>query len=147
VAPLFAGQDVHATFSYGSETREFSAKVAKQGDVPEIAFTKPLPKNDAIPGADGNASADAFCACFEKEHEGKKCESARTAPSADCARTYAGDCKRLLACAEGDDAAQPSCDKLQANVGASHACAPLCGPELPCAKGTCVRVQGGDVCM
>ena len=148
IAPLFPGQDVRATFAYDHATRGFSATLAKYGDLPDIAFSKP--NADAAEGANitgPSPSADAYCACFEKTHAGKTCDSARTAPSATCARTYANDCAKLLACAQGADDAPPACGDLEANAGAIHACTPLCSAALPCAKGACVSWQGGDVCM
>jgi hypothetical protein len=143
IAPLVSGQDVHATFSYGGETRGFSASPGKDGAPASIAFTKPLPKDDAVPGPGPLASA--FCACVEKQ--GGKCGSVHAAPSEDCARSYPNDCEKLLACAEGVETALPTCEKLMTNVSPTQACTPLCSPELPCAKGTCTSFRGGDVCL
>ncbi len=146
VAPIFPGQDIHATFAYAQETRGFTVKPGKDGAPPDIAFTKPEAKDDSIPGP--APESGAFCTCFESENKGKKkCGEARTAPNADCARTYGTTCASLMACATGSPIAPPTCDKLASTVGSVNACVPLCGTELPCAKGTCTKVQGGDVCL
>ncbi len=143
VAPLFAGQDVRATFAYDGETRGFSAAPGKDGAPATIEFTKPKPKDDSIEGA--GPTGAAFCACIEKE--GGKCPGARSFPSADCMRTYPDDCKKLIACSEGADDAAPRCEKLMTNVSPTQACVQLCAPELPCAKGTCTPFRGGDICL
>ena len=143
VAPLFAGQDVRATFAYDGETRTFSAAPGKDGAPATIEFSKPRPKDDSV--ARAGPGAAAFCACLEKQ--GSKCTAARTVPSADCTRSYPDDCKKLVACAEGSEAAAPTCDKLMTNMSPTQACVQLCAPDLPCAKGTCTPFRGGDICL
>lgn len=136
VAPMIGGQDVHAVFSFGGSSREFIAKM--EGDRPIVAFMKSGP---ARPDIAGPGDVAAYCAC------GKDCAKMSAPADADCTRTYANDCQKMLACAAGGHDAPPSCPDGQAHAGALQRCRPLCSKDVPCAKGTCTPWQGGNVCM
>lgn len=134
VAPLTKGQDLHAVFAWDGETRDFDVK-----DDRILGFSKPKPGRTDIPGPP--AEAAAYCACAGE------CAKARAPADADCARTYATDCKKLLACAAGARDALPDCAEGSARAGMAGRCRPLCSKEVACAAGACTSWQGGDVCM
>ncbi len=137
VAPMIPGQDVHAIFSFGATSREFTAKM--DGDKPVVAFAKPGPAHPEIAGPPDTA---AYCAC------GKDCSKLTAPVDVDCTRTYANDCAKMLACAAGGRDAAPTCPEGQAHYGAAQRCRPLCSKDVPCAAGmTCTPWQGGNVCL
>ena len=138
IAPMIPGQDVHAVFSFGASTREFTAKM--DGEKQVVAFGKPAAARADIPGPK-EAEVGAYCAC------GKDCAKVTAPADADCTRTYANDCEKMLACAAGARDAAPTCGEGEAHAGAAQRCRSLCSKEVPCAKGTCTPWQGGNVCM
>ena len=147
VAPVIPGQDLRATFAFERENRDFVVKVGQNVETAELGFTKPLPEASLGEGSGPSAEASAFCTCFTAQNAGKTCSAATTVPDADCARTYAKDCAKLLACASGDPGAAPTCSAGHAKAGAARRCRALCSNEVPCAKGRCAEWQGGRVCM
>jgi hypothetical protein len=136
IAPMIAGQEVRATFAFDGHTREFSATM--DGDLPVVAFSKPGPNQPNIPGPGDTA---AYCACA------KDCTKATAPADADCTRTYANDCPKMLACAAGAPDAAPVCAEGHGHFGVTRRCKPLCSKEVPCAAGTCTPWQGGNVCL
>jgi SGNH hydrolase-like domain, acetyltransferase AlgX len=154
VAPLVPGQDIAATFAYEGATRELTVHVPVAKDAPPtIAFTTPLPAAQGTAGqprplSTPVAETAAFCKCFEAATPGAKCATAGAVADSDCARTYASDCTKLLACAAGQPFAAPKCGPGQANAGAAQRCRALCSAAVPCANGgRCAEWQGGHACM
>ena len=147
IAPIVAGQDLRATFAFEGHSRDFVVKVGENVETADIGFTKPLPAVALGAGAGPSAETAAFCTCFSAQNAGQACSAARAVPDADCARTYAGDCTKLLACASGDPSAAPHCTEGHANAGGARRCRALCSNEVPCAKGRCAEWQGGRVCL
>ena len=121
--------------------------MADHVDTADIGFTKMLPATALGEGSGPPADVGVFCTCFTSENPGRVCALATAVPDADCTRTYAKDCKKLLACAAGDPAAAPVCGAGQGNVGAARRCRALCSNDVPCAKGRCTEWQGGRACM
>lgn len=147
IAPAIPGQDLHATFALQGNLRDFTIKVADAAASAEIAFSKPLAKPSDVPRG-VSPGADAYCSCAQKQvAAGKACSDLNAVPSETCARTYAGNCERLLACTEGVESAMPACGTGEAQAGAAHRCTPLCTDAVPCAKGTCSEWQEGRVCL
>lgn len=147
VAPIIVGQDLRATFAFEGGNRDFLVKVGENVETADIGFTKPLPAAALGAGSGPSAEAAAFCTCFAAQNPGKACSMATSVPDADCTRTYAGDCTKLLACASGDPAVAPTCAGGQVNAGAARRCRALCSNEVPCAKGRCAEWQGGRACL
>lgn len=139
IAPLLPGQPIHAVFAWSDHTRDLDARI--ENGVSIVTFSKKKPPRDDIPGPTNDA--EAFCKCE------KWCMNSRAVPNADCARTYAQDCGRMLQCASGSPFHPPKCEGLSAVAGATSRCRPLCGPDLPACPGatTCTEWQGGRVCM
>lgn len=136
IAPMIPGQDVRATFAFEGSAREFTATM--DGDAAVVAFGKPGPAQPALVVPTDTAT---YCAC------GKDCAKLTAPVDADCTRTYAGDCAKMLACAAGDPDAAPACPEGYGHFGAAKRCRPLCSKEVPCAAGTCTAWQGGNVCL
>ncbi len=147
VAPVIAGQDLRATFMFDGGNRDFVIKAGDSDASDEIGFTKAGPAVALGPAAGPSAQTNAFCTCFTQVYPERACSTAASPPDVDCARSYADDCKKLLACSAGDSAAPPRCADGQANAGAAGRCHALCGPDTPCARGLCSDWQGGRVCM
>jgi hypothetical protein len=147
LAPLVPGQDLAATFTYEGATRELTARVPADGGPPAIAFTKPVAGGAKAgePTPKPSAETAAFCTCFEAS--GTSCSRAANVADVDCARTYASDCSRLLACTSGAAFAPPKCAAGLVNAGAAGRCHPVCSTAVPCASGRCVPWQGGNACM
>ncbi len=152
VAPMVSGQDVRAVFAFEGGTRELTVTVKDSPETAAIAFSKLQPARADIPGP--SAEAAALCACVVARKTasgnvkgGATCALATAAPDPDCAKTYPNDCDKLLACAEGNRLASPSCPAVQAIAGASRRCHPLCSKEVPCKSGTCTAWQGGQLCL
>ncbi len=135
IAPVIAGQDLHAVFAFDGASREFTIKDAKI-----VGFSKAQPaRADLVVPVDA-----AYLKCAKDDI------SKRTAPAdADCTRTYVDDCKRMLACAAGEPDAPPSCAAGAAHAGAAGRCRLLCSPAVACGagNGSCTPWAGGDVCM
>lgn len=90
----------------------------------------------------------AYCACQQQLSERKdSCDLTPLADDPDCLRTYANDCRGLLACLAGRPTHPPRCAPGFANAGARERCHKLCGESAPCAEGVCTPWQGGNVCM
>lgn len=167
IAPILPGQDVKATFAYEGASRDFVVKAtdAATGTLTvtaDIGFTKPQGARADIKGA--STEVDAFCKCFVAQNPGKTCADATVVPDGDCARTYASDCPKLLACDAGDPAHPATCPTGFARAGAAGRCHELCTTDpkagvggvagavgavtSTCKNGQrCTRWQGGDVCM
>lgn len=135
IAPVVEGQDLHAVFAFAGSTRDFDVQGTKI-----VGFSKAKPARDDIPGPP--ADTKAYCTCASEED----CRFASAPADADCERTYAGDCKQLLACAAGAVTAPPLCKEGFVRAGMTGRCRPLCA-NGKCASGTCTSWQGGDVCM
>ncbi|MDB4992927.1 MAG: hypothetical protein JWM74_359 [Myxococcaceae bacterium] len=147
LAPLVPGQDLAATFVYEGATRELTARVPTEGGPPAIAFTKAALADTAALVSKPSAETDAFCTCFELSSPATRCSHAPNIADADCARTYANDCSRLVACTSGASFAPPKCAAGLVNAGAAGRCHPVCSATVPCASGRCVPWQGGNACM
>jgi hypothetical protein len=146
IAPVITGQDLLATFVWEGSAREFVIKADGAPAAATMGFSKPLAAAPAgVPGP--GAEAAEFCACYIKKHEGKVCSAANAIPDASCARTYAGDCDKLLDCSAGAEAAKPTCAEGEVNVGAAWRCAALCETDVQCKQGHCADWQGGKVCL
>ena len=144
VAPALYGQDVRATFVFEGATRTLIIKAPDGPHDALIEFSKPLPAAAASPAAEGT---DAFCTCVGAKTPGLKCSSANVVPDSDCARTYAGDCAKLLACASGQPASPPTCAAGFVNAGVAGRCHAACSNEVACKVGTCTDWQGDRACM
>ena len=130
IAPMIPNQDVHAVFAFEGGSRDFTATAKENGETTTIAFSKQLPARTDIPGPTAPS-----------------CGAKAVVPDPDCARTYANDCAKRVACDAGDHTAPPTCAPGQAHAGAAHRCRALCSKDVPCASGTCTTWQGGQVCM
>jgi hypothetical protein len=144
IAPILRGQDIQATFFFDGATREFTVDVPDDPRGAVIGFSKPAAAAPPPPPA---AETGAFCTCFASKFPRQACSKANMVADADCARTYANDCSKLLACSSGDPAAAPTCASGSAPAGGAGRCHALCSAEVPCAKGKCVESGGGHVCM
>jgi hypothetical protein len=141
LAPAMPGESLAFEVSFGKARRRFV--VRRDGD----DFSLEVKKLD--PGAATAAvtpNAEAACACSQIETGDGSCGHLLGAPDSDCARTYAGDCKKLLRCLAGEPSAPPVCLPDWTNAGGARHCFKRCETEA-CSVGTCTSWQGARVCM
>jgi len=75
------------------------------------------------------AAETALCACHREVTGAADCSALTGTADADCARTYAGDCAKILRCARGDGSAPPQCAAGQTMTGVTHRCtSPVAAP-------------------
>jgi hypothetical protein len=145
VAPLLAGDRFAADFSWSNRTQRLAVNWAADARFPEMTFQIPT-KNEPSP-TPPPLDLEPLCGCMKAHRQGFTCLGQVLAPHPDCARTYAGACDKILACAAGDLEALPTCPEGQALAGVTRRCYALCGDDRPCAHGVCTAWQGGRVCM
>jgi len=167
ITPLFPGEVLEADFSWTNRRQRLTVQWEEDRSV--AGFTR-------LPGRGASLSvsdpAAALCALHAEQRRERLCEQhgeplapevsewrhswvsgceescaqLAAAPSPECAETWAGDDAMLLACAEGDPLALPSCPAGSVNAGGAGRCSALCSEDVPCAEGTCHPWQGTGIC-
>jgi hypothetical protein len=66
--------------------------------------------------------ARALCTCEKQVNATDSCADLYGEPEAGCTRSYASDCRLLLACARGDALAPPACESPSVPSGVTHRC-------------------------
>jgi hypothetical protein len=131
ILPYVEGTDFEAAFSWTAKSHKLAVKWPKGSKQPVIvgAF------EGAASPLDGTARGDAekLCACHMKVTKEPTCENLYGAPDADCDRTFADNCGKLLACARGEIA--PTCLPGFFTMGAKAPCFKKCSTGNDCAKG------------
>jgi hypothetical protein len=146
LAPIVEGDRFVAELSWANRTQRLVAVFPRGARFPEATFQ--APDGDKAPRPQPPPlDLEPLCGCLKAHDAALTCPGQVLAPSADCARTYAGACDKIIACSEGDPEAPPACPEGSASAGMTPRCYPLCGPEAPCAAGTCTEWQGGRLCM
>lgn len=147
ILPFVEGTDFEAVFSWTHKSHKLVVSWPRGNKLPVIvgAF------EGAASPLDGNSRGDdgKLCACYKEVTGLGTCEDMIGAADADCDRTYAGDCNKLLACSRGESSALPRCQPGYINVGATGHCSKLCGKGIgPCPEGTsCINFFGKDLCL
>jgi hypothetical protein len=160
VAPIFAGDELVATFRWTDRARTLVARWPEGDARPSMGF-----EDRTQPGAPLQVSeaAAALCACYKQVYPDKQCKldeygyasdedcqpscaGAYGQLSAACAAAHAGDCARLEACARGEPGAEPPCPHGQVNLATTGQCVALCNEGRPCASGTCTPYQDTHIC-
>jgi hypothetical protein len=140
VAPVLPGDVLVADFTWTDRTQrlEFHGEPSRPR---RFLPSQPPPaeKPQPTPGARG------LCTCKDGISLGG-CLDIYGAGVDECLRSYEG-CEERSACIRGDVAYPPGCPPGSANAGAAGHCRVLCGPEQPCASGTCTPWEGGSVCL
>lgn len=145
LVPVLEGDRFAADFSWSDRTQRLSIEWPAGASFPTMIFQKP--SKSAPSEAPPPLALEPFCGCLKSKLPDSSCLGRVLSPIPDCARSYEGSCEKLLACAEGDPEAPPTCPNGQANAGATGRCFTLCGEDRPCAQGVCTEWQGGRVCM
>lgn len=137
ILPYVEGTDFEGVFSWTKKSHKLGVKWPKGSKQPEIvgAF------EGAASPLDGTAKGndENLCACHKKVTGSASCDELYGAADADCDRSYAGDCGKLLACARGEWEAWPRCLPGFGNIPPIGRCGKLCGGRYrACAAGgTC----------
>lgn len=142
IAPILPGEELRAELFWRDRTQELVIPWLAGDVVADGRFEKKSPPKAPPPSDD----APEVCACYKEINKAASCGAFLGDGSAACVRTYAGDCKATLACAEGDPGRRPACGAGEANVGALGRCRTLCDEARPCAKGSCVPYGGSRIC-
>jgi hypothetical protein len=121
VAPIPSGTKLDALFSWSDGTsKRLRVTWDAAGSAPDMTMT---PENGTSATAPGDAlAADRVCACYQSVHPGGACSALIANADATCVATYADDCARMLACAQGDALYPPHCPSGLVNRGASLHC-------------------------
>ena len=144
IAPVVEGDELVADFHWGDHTQRLTITWKKGDVVAEAGFGA---KEDARPPPAG-ADPEALCACWKQTSKQDTCTDLLADASEACAKSYAGDCASMLACASGDAARPPACAEGTANTGALGRCRRLCDKDGDCEKGAaCAEYQGARVCF
>jgi hypothetical protein len=149
VAPTVRGDELKATFFWKDRSRQLVVRWPASEVVPTMGFEA---ANEALPAAGEGAlkspALAAACACVGKMEPKKGCGEVVGSPDDDCARTYGGDCQKLLECMEGRPTRPPRCASGSVNAGAALHCYAACGEGDACPKGeACIDKQGAKVCV
>jgi hypothetical protein len=145
VAPAPPGADLEAVFGWEGRPRKLVVRWDRERIVPDMSFADAA---GFAPRPVDAAGRDELCACHQRATGRPTCASMVAAPDADCQRTFAGDCARLLACAAGDPARAPRCPAGHVNAGAALHCSKLCAADAECGAGaSCVEDQGVRRCV
>lgn len=143
IAPVVEGDELVADFLWGDHTQRLTI-TWKKGDVVADAAFGPREAVAAPPAA---VDPEALCACWKEKSKGESCADFIGDASEACAKSYAGDCASMLACAAGDPARVPGCAEGFANTGALGRCRKLCSADMDCdGQGACTDYQGARVC-
>lgn len=140
VAPIVRGDDFRARFSWADRERDFVVHWPSEWVETEGEF------DDATAPLDGPGEAPdpKLQACATEARGGYG--QLVGAPDPRCTATYGDDCARLLACAEGNPIAMPTCAPGERNAGASLHCFATCETGT-CGVGTCETVEGAKLCV
>jgi len=144
VAPIIPGDLFQALFTWDDRSRRLTVDFTVDSVEPDMAFSK---AGDGAPAAELSTDDQKVCACKSKLEPGASCGAVVGTSSADCVRTYADDCERLLSCIQGYAVARPTCVDGSINAGAALHCYPLCTDEKSCDGGTCIKTSGIGVCV
>src|SRR5262249_5602089 len=121
IAPILPGEELTADFYWAERTQRLVIPSLAN----EVLADGRLEKESEPAAPAAMEDAAEVCGCFKEVTKATTCEGFLGDGSAACARTYAGDCKAILACAEGDFAKRPACAPGEANVGATGRCRKL----------------------
>jgi hypothetical protein len=176
VTPLTPGAPITARFFWQTGARELQVRWTATGDGAyersaaiidlKKAAQAPAPGPDAEQRA---AEVAGLCACHitrRKEHfcsetgapdgydrpEGcqEACAELWADPAliAPCKAAFGeGDCAALLACAQNDPLAAPTCPQGQIHAFATNHCYAACDDAHPCQAGACTPWLDGSVCL
>ena len=131
VAPIPKGSRLEALFSWSDgKTKRLRVEWDAAGSAPEMSMA--FEEGVAASAPDAHAT-ERVCACYQSANAGADCSLLVANADATCVETYANDCPRLLACAEGDALSPPRCPAGSHNAGASLHCVkepPVPAPAL-----------------
>jgi hypothetical protein len=121
VAPIPKDQPYEAVFTWSDgASKRLIVEWDPAGAAPDMRMVQE-PTERAEPPASPDASAK-ICGCFRRETNAEDCRELIAQPDPDCAAAYAGDCTKMLACAEGHALYPPRCAPGRVNVGATQRC-------------------------
>ena len=120
VAPIPKGSRLQALFTWSDgKTKRLRVEWDAAGSAPDMSMAF----EDGVTASAPDAHAtERVCACYQSAHAGADCSLLIANADATCVETYANDCPRLLACAEGDALSPPRCPAGSRNAGASLHC-------------------------
>jgi hypothetical protein len=108
VAPIPRGERLEALFTWSDGlTKRLSADWDPQNASPDLNME--VVKGLSAPPPAHPDMVSVLCACQKSERKTDNCQSLIAEPDPDCARTYAGKCAEMLACAEGNPLHPPRC--------------------------------------
>jgi len=146
ITPVLEGTDFEARFSWSDKSHALAVRWPRGAAKPVVVGEF----EGAASPLDHTAPSAAICECYQKITHTKECAEAPFSQP-DCERSYAAtSCEKLVACAQGDPNAAPSCTAGKRNAGVTGWCASLCGPGKPaCAAGTECSHEAGEppVCL
>lgn len=149
VAPTVRGDELKATFFWKGKARKLVVRWPAGEVVPTMGFEEADP-GAAPPEATASerAAIDAACACAGQLDPKRSCGELIGSPDEDCARTYKGDCAKLIECIEGRPTRPPRCAPGSVNAGAALHCYAVCDDPAACPEGrACVEKQGAKLCL
>jgi hypothetical protein len=144
VAPIPQGDELDAELLWEGQSRLLTVRWAEGSSVAEMAIVGP--PSSPSPAVDDAAATAAICACQRQVAQVAACLDFVGGADADCARTYADDCPRMLACASGDPVRAPRCPPGAVNAGAALHCFSLCEADAGCPGGACIDDGGVKRC-
>ncbi len=162
VTPLTPGKPLHARFYWEDRVRDLEVSWPA-GDDGKPKFTAVFSDVADATGRplEVTGVGTKMCQCQHAVHNERwgiqdddwvrdrrdACRQVWGEPHAGCLKAYADDCTKLLACAQGDPLAAPTCPDGQIHVTARHVCKAPCDAHHPCAAGEqCVAYNGGGYC-
>jgi len=163
VTPLAPGQPATIRFYWEDQVRDLNI-TWPAGDDGKAKFAAEFVDVADQPGRPlvVDKIGAKMCACHKDVHDERwsediqesgtvyrthsVCRGVWGAPHPQCWASYASDCEKLLACAQGDPLVTPPCPEGQVHATATHACFAVCDQAHPCDAGTCTPYHGGSIC-
>jgi len=173
VTPLTPGQPITARFFWKTGARELQVRwtPTSGGDFERSAAIIDLKKTAEAPAPAPlvDQAAAELCACYAQRRKDFFCTEngapdgydradgcreacadlwADPALLAPCKAAFGPDqCAKLLACAQNDPLAAPTCPEGQIHAFASNNCYAACDDAHPCEAGACTPWLSGAVCL
>ncbi|MFZ5892037.1 MAG: alginate O-acetyltransferase AlgX-related protein [Myxococcota bacterium] len=121
VAPIPRGERLEVLFSWSDGlSKRLIVDWDARGAAPDLRME--LEKTRTARAPDHPDLMKALCNCHQNERQRANCHDLIAQPDPDCFRSYSGQCKELLACAEGNPLFPPRCLAGSFNAGATSRC-------------------------
>ena len=139
VMPFVEGTNFEAQFAWTDKSHPLTVSWPKGNNKPVIigVFEGAKSPLDGTAFSDEKKLVDRLCACHKKLTKSPSCDDLIGGPSADCDRTYKGDCEKLLMCSRGEPGVMPDCVPPEVN-------GPFNGCYQPCKTVEDCKVRGED---